>query len=175
MLEKYIVSSTCPQTNFLSDCHSATIWQSFFFFLPSSIPDRGTDSVLSTCLTYEMGSLILAFEMRCNIRRDRDEGNQTIKCSPPETCWGKHLLLSSRPLRQGPGNRVFGNLPRVHSSCPLPALWETKLDNPRVLSRSQTQPVSLSNRLPDGQAACGLDLVPTYILLGPYSLEKNVC
>lgn len=70
----------------------------------------------------------------------------------------------------------LGNFPRAGDSCPLPPPGETKVDDPRGSVRGQTpQPASQpaqqllrAARLP----ACGLELVPRYVLFGQQSLEK---
>lgn len=91
-----------------SDCHSATTLQSV---LPSSTGDRGVDSILSTCLTYEMRSILIQLlrGVRGNITREGDEGEQDTKGSL-EGSWGRCLVLSRKAGPLGA---------RLKEQCPL--------------------------------------------------------
>lgn len=150
-------------------------------FLPSSTWDTGADSIVSPCLTYKMGSilnLLLKWDTISGGKRMKENRTQNILQRGP-----REGVSSSFPAKQGPyepGSE--NNVPWEPSEggwfMPLPPLGETEEDNPRG-SVQWPNPKPGQSAGPTAPrwsrlAACGLDLVPRYIMFGPQSLEKWV-
>lgn len=148
-------------------------------FLPLSIYDAGADSIVSPCLAHEMGSILnLLLKWDTIWGGERTEQDRNIL---PRS-WGRCFFFLSRkagPLgarlrEQCPLGTSLGrviHVPCLHRGKPKRTIQEVLSGGQTPNAASQPARQLLSG---EGLAACGLDLVPRYILFGPQSLEKCV-